>query len=208
MRILHRPFQLIRENLGAYLVMNAIGYGLFIIGLVAGVIFPELNTANVEGLNDDGTADQVLELITKPWMFALVIFLVNVFTVALPIITLPSLVVPFIGIPLFAYKAFDIGVTLAPVPGGPGLHYQIPHSVTVVIEFQAYVLVMFGAYLLAMALLRPHTVGEETRLRGYLRGLQRFGWIWIPALALFVIGAVYEALSLSYLVSWLAGAMR
>jgi hypothetical protein len=115
------------------------------------------------------------------------------------LIVLPSLVVPFAGIAFFTCKAVEIGVTLAPADG-TGWVILIPHSLTFVIEFQAYVLLVLGAYLLGRSWLRPATVGAQNRRQGYVRGLRQVGWLSLPALALFVIGAIYEAFTLRYLV--------
>ncbi|PSK89435.1 hypothetical protein CLV63_12671 [Murinocardiopsis flavida] len=199
MRLLRTPFRIIRANLGAYLVLNAIAYGLFLIGVGAALAFPDLNAAQTDAQQQDGTADLVGTLFGNPWLFALTIFGVNVVTVAALRILLPSMIVPFAGIPLFAYKAYETGVILAPVDATVA-KLMIPHSLTLVIEFQAYVLLMLGAFLIGRAWLRPAAVGAPDRRQGYLHGLRQAAWLSVPALALFVIGAVYEALSLVYIV--------
>ncbi|GAA1119379.1 stage II sporulation protein M [Nocardiopsis composta] len=199
MRNLRKPFQIIRANLRAYFAMNAIAYGVFLIGAGAALVFPELNAAQVGSQQEDGTADLVGALFGNPWLFALAIFGVNVLTVAVLRILLPSMIVPFAGVAVFAHKAYETGVILAPVDATVA-KLMIPHSLTLVIEFQAYALVMLGAYLLGKAWLRPAAVGAPDRRRGYLRGLQQAGWLTLPALALFVIGAIYEAFSLIYIV--------
>lgn len=61
-------------------------------------------------------------------------------------------------------------------------------------------LLSLGAYLLGRPWLRPQTIGAETRRRGYVRGLRQLGWLSLPALALLIIGAVYEAFFLIHLV--------
>lgn len=203
MTILRKPLELIGEHRRAYLILNIVGYGLMVLGITVGLIFPDLNAANVAELDADGTTEQVTELIQTPWFFAVMILWVNLTQVALPLITLPSLIVPFLGIPLFAYKAFDMAVTMAPAGSDVTASYLIPHSLTMLIEYQAYILLAFGSYLLARAWISPQSVGAKSRALSYGRGLQRFGWMWIPALILFVIGAVYEAYSLAYIVPWL-----
>ena len=61
-------------------------------------------------------------------------------------------------------------------------------------------LLVLGAYLIGRSWLWPRTAGAKHRRQGYARGLQLAGWVSLPALGLLVIGAIYEALSLSYLV--------
>jgi hypothetical protein len=132
-----------------------------------------------------------------------VIFGVNVFTAAGPWIVLPSLIVPFAAIPLFAYKAFTLGSGLVPTTEIAVVGW-IPHALTALIEFQAYSLLVFGAYLLGRAWLRPATIGAPNRRQGYVRGLRQFGWLALAALALFVVGALWEAFSIRYLIHPLA----
>lgn len=92
---------------------------------------------------------------------------------------------------------------LAPVDETTAL-VLIPHSLTVVLEFQAYVLLLLGAYLLGRSWLWPGSVEERAgitrRREGYVHGLRHIGRLAPPALALLVIGALYEAFSLRYLV--------
>jgi hypothetical protein len=199
MRILRQPIRIIRANFRAYLVMNALMYGLFLIGMGAALLFPELNAAQIASQDENGTTDLVVSLLSNVWLFSLTILAVNVVTVAVLTILLPSMVVPFAGIVLFMYRAFNFGVTLAPVDETTA-KILIPHSLTILIEFQAYVLVMLAAYVLGKAWLRPGTVGARNRRQGYVLGLRQMGWLSLPAMVLFVIGALYEAFEIIYLV--------
>jgi len=47
---------------------------------------------------------------------------------------------------------------------------------------------------------RPATIGAHPHRLGYGRGLQQFGWLGLGALALLIVGALWEAFSLLYLV--------
>lgn len=199
MRALREPFRIIRANLRSYLVMSAVLYTLFFLGMGAALLFPELNAAGVTSMEEDGTADLVGTLFGNVWLFALTIFAVNVLTVGSLTILLPSMVVPFAGLALFAYRAFDFGVVLAPVDTVTA-KILIPHSLTILIEFQAYALLLLAAYVLGKAWMRPESVGARNRRQGYLRGLGLVGWLSLPALALFVVGAIYEAFELVHIV--------
>ncbi len=197
-RFLRKPFQIIRANFRAYLIINAIVYGLVIIGMVAVLVFPNLGATQLATLEDSGTTDLIRSLLNKPWLFSLTILGVNVMSGAV-LIVLPSLIVPFAGIPIFAYKAFTLGLALAPTTKimAVGL---IPHSLTILIEFQAYALLMFGAYILGRSWVRPATIGARNHRQGYVRGLQELGWLSLSTLPLFIVGAIWEAFSLRYLV--------
>jgi len=194
-----RPFAIIRENRRAYLIINLATYGLAIIGFLIGLAFPSLNAAAGQALKDDGTVALVSWLIGIPPLFALTILGVNVFRLSLLTILLPSLIVPFAGLATFGYWAVQIGITL--VPASPeGWVALIPHSLTFVIELQAYILVALGAYRLGRSWLFPRSVGATNRRRGYLYGLKQVGLLALPALALLIVGALFEAYSLRYFV--------
>lgn len=134
-----RPVRVIRENARAYLIINVATYGLALIGFLIGLAFPALNTAQVAGLEDDGTGSLVRQLVFTPPLFALLILGVNVFRLSLLTIVLPSLVVPFAGLAFFGYWVVETGIVLAPA-SPTGWVALIPHSLTLVIELQAYVL--------------------------------------------------------------------
>lgn len=199
MRIIRVPVEIIGDNRRPLLLLNVMAYGLLLLGIAAGMLFPQLHHARVASMGASGDTALVVSLLSRPWLFAMTIFAVNTIRIALLTIFLPSLVVPFAGIALFAYFAVTTGITLAPLDRNAALTL-IPHSLTVVIEFQAYILMMLGAFLLGRCWLRPAQVGADTRHQGYLRGLQHLGWLVLPALALFVIGAIYEAFSITRLV--------
>lgn len=198
MTLFRTPFRIIRTNSRAYLGVNILIYGLVIIGFALGLVFPDLAHAQVDRLDEGGTTDLVLSLLSNAWLFALVILGVNSLRVGLLSIILPSMIIPFAGALFFAYSSLIIGITLAPTDQA-GWVALIPHSLTVVIEFQAYVLLVLGAYLLGKFWLRPRTIGAVTHRQGYHRGLQHAGWLSIPAVSLLVIGALYEAFSLIYI---------
>jgi hypothetical protein len=198
-----RPVSIVRENFRIYLAMNAAMYGLFLLGFAVGLIFPHLAQAQHTRLVDDGTADLVRSLINNPWLFALTILAVNAIKMGVLTIVLPSMIVPFAGIALFAYWAFTTGVTLVPA-NDIGWVALSPHSITVIIEFQAYILLLLGAYMLGKNWIRPHTADSDTRRGGYIRGLNQLGWLALAAALLLIVGAIYEAFSLRYLVHPLA----
>jgi len=194
-----RPFRIIRDNRRAYLVINLAAYGLALIGFAIGLVFPELNAAQAAGLEEDGTGELVRWLVNIPPLFALTILGVNVFRLSLLTIVLPSLIVPFAGLAFFGYWAVETGITLVPA-SAQGWVALIPHSLTFIIELQAYILLLLGAYLLGKYWLFPRSVGAKNRRQGYVRGLQRIGLLALPAVALLIIGAVWEAYSLRYFV--------
>lgn len=194
-----RPFALIRAHRRAYATITAATYGLLLLGFAVGLLFPALPAARAAALEADGTSDLVTTVASSAPVFALVILAVNVLRLSLLTIVIPSLVVPFAGLAFFAYWVAETGITLVqttPV----GWVALIPHALTVLIELQAYALLALGAFLLGRAWLRPALVEAPTHRAGYVHGLRSLGILSLPALVLLVIGAVWEAFSLRYLV--------
>ena len=204
MRRLARPFHIIRTDLRAYLMSNLFVYGLLLAGMTVGTLFPDANAARVAYLTESGSLDDVSLLLDNVWLLAVEIMANNLIVASLLVIVLPSLIVPFAGIALFAISLVDVGIILAPVDESAAM-ILLPHSVLLVIEMQAYVLLIFGVFLLGRAWLRPKSVGASTRRRGYVLGLQRLGWIALPAIALHIIGAIYEAIETVHFIPALLG---
>ncbi|WP_217642233.1 hypothetical protein [Curtobacterium sp. MCBA15_008] len=191
--------EIIRDDSRVFLVLNVATYGLFVLGFAAGLLFPGLSQARATTLEDDGTAALVGSVFDRPPLFALLILAVNVFRLSLLTIVVPSLIVPFAGLAFFGYWLVQTGVTL--VPGSPeGRVALIPHALTIVIELQAYILVALGVFLIGRYWIRPDAARVTQRRQGYLTGLRATGSLALPALALLVVGAVWEAYSLRYFV--------
>lgn len=200
LRNFRRPFQIVRAGLPAYLAMNAVAYGFFLVGMAMTLLFPDLQEVRFDPLQSAESTESTVEAVSASfWTFAGAILVINVVATALLQIVLPSLIVPFLGIVIFAVRAFGFGVTLAPVNDAVA-RILVPHSVTLLIELQAYVLVMLGAYLVGKFWLRPSTAGVSTRRQGYHHGLRQLGWLSVPAIALFIVGALYEAYEILYLI--------
>ena len=150
------------------------------------------------------TAAYIRSLVAQPLLFALSIFANNALRAGLLSIVLPSLLVPFLGIAAIAVQAFTTGMLLAPIDSDAAT-LLIPHSLTLIIEFQAYILFALGAFVLGRAWIRPSSVGATSRRSAYVTGLRRLATLAILALALLVIGALYEAFSVRYLLPLFEG---
>lgn len=127
-----------------------------------------------------------------------IILIANLCFGALGMATLPSLLIPFSGIVIHALFAGFLGLTYAPYEGWDVL---LPHSLTLIIELQAYIVLMLGAYLLGKYIFAPQANGFTSRWAGYKRGLGETAWLYIPATILLIVGAVYEAFEVVALLS-------
>lgn len=194
LRFLRAPVQIIRADLAPYIALNVLMYRLLLAGMAAGMLFTDLHAAR---LTSTGRSTWSCRC-PNAWLFAATILAVNTLTVGLASILVPSMIVPFAGILICAYRAFT-GLTLAPADETSAIT-PIPHLLTLALEFQAYILLVLSSYLLGKSWLRPRNIDAQNRRRGYVLGLRRMGWLSLPALALLIVGAIYEAFSLIYLV--------
>jgi hypothetical protein len=120
-------------------------------------------------------------------------FLVNLVVGSFLYITLPSLIIPFLGFLLGIYRAALWGFLF--YPGHPDIGMiMLPHSITLILEGQAYILALFAVYLQGRAFLWPKSVGLETHKQGYIEGLRRTGKMYILVILTLAIAAVYEVI--------------
>jgi len=126
-------------------------------------------------------------------------FVVNLFIGSLIDITLPSLIVPFSGMLLGILRAVLWGFLLS--PASPQLRFSmIPHSLTLLLEGQGYILVLLAVYVQGRAFLWPLSVGVEGHWKGYLEGLKRTGLLYVLVTLTLLAAAIYEALEVILIV--------
>jgi hypothetical protein len=201
---LRRALMVIQAEKGAYIYLNILYYGLVLLGMIyvtffnpglqetlmqaAGKAFNEGPLAAVGSAYGGGQVFQAM----------VVTFIVNLFLGSMVEMSLPSLIIPFSGLLMGVYRAILWGLLLSPANAslsGP----MIPHSLTLLIEGQAYILVMLAIYIHGKAFLRPQAYGMQGRLHGYLEGLKRTGWIYLLVTLVLAIAAIYEAFEVIYL---------
>jgi hypothetical protein len=191
-------WQVVRDHRRAYLTLNAMYYGLVGLAMVYVALFdPSLQgqlLADVKQALSQGTLAMVggAYLGGNLVVTATLTFLVNLFAGSVLYVTLPSLIVPFAGIPLGAYRAVLWGLVLAPTTRELAL-VMIPHSVTLLLEGQAYVLAIFAAYMHGLAFLRPEAVGLSRHREGYAAGLKTLARVYLLVVIVLAAAAAYEA---------------
>jgi hypothetical protein len=210
MNVLNSAWRIVREHRRAYLAINIMYYGLVAIGMIyVALVNPGLQE---QLLGDVQTSLTEGPLATVGGVYlegnvvaaAVLTFLVNLFAGSFLFITLPSLIVPFAGVALGAYRAVLWGLLLAPTTTELAL-VMIPHSITLILEGQAYVLAIFAAYVHGRAVLWPATVGETTRVGGYLAGLRRSALLYVLVILALALSAVYEAVEVVAMVRLASG---
>jgi hypothetical protein len=189
---------LVQENRKAYLVINAVYYGLVIIFMIYAafnqplqeMLLKQVGAAFMRGpLSFVGEAynnARVLPAIAST-------FLVNLFVGSFVDITLPSLLMPFSGLLIGGVRAVLWGLILS--PANPALRLaMIPHSVTLLLEGQGYILALLAAWIQGRAFLQPWTVGAGGLGRGYFEGIKRTATLYILVILVLAAAAVYEVI--------------
>jgi hypothetical protein len=195
---------LVQENQRAYIAINILYYGLVIICMIYVAFNQELQQSL---LDDIGAAFMTgpLAFVGQAYVNARVFtailstFFINLFVGSFASITLPSLVIPFAGILVGVYRAILWGLLLS--PANPDLRLvMIPHSITLIIEGQAYILTMLAAYVHGRAFLWPKLVGVEGHAKGYLEGLKQTGKLYVLVILTLAVAAVYEVVEVILMV--------
>ena len=187
----------IKRHHRPYVVINVLFYGLIIAGSVVSAVHPPLQKdllASLQSEFERGTLAPVAEAYRSGNVAsaALQTFWVNSVIGAFASITLPSALIPFSGCPIGLYRAVLWGLALSPANRTLRLA-MIPHSLTLVLEGQAYVLALFGCYLWGKWVLSPSRSGFSTARQGYLAGLRANLRLYSLILSFLAVAAVYEA---------------
>ena len=198
--LIKSAWALVQENRRAYIILNVIYYALVVVFMIYVALQKSLMEA-VGAAFMTGPLSIVGQSYVNAQVFRaiLVTFVVNLFIGSFGSITLPSLIIPFSGILVGIYRAILWGLILS--PADPELRLaMIPHSLTLLLEGQAYILTMLAAYIQGRAFLRPRTVGLEKHINGYLEGLKRAGKIYVLVGLTLLVAAIYEVLEVVILI--------
>lgn len=202
--LLKSTWMLVQENKRVYIALNAIYYGLVIVSMIYVAFNQELQQSLMNEIGAQfmtGPLAFVGEAYINTRVFPAIAatFFVNLLLGSLGAITLPSLIIPFSGILVGIYRAILWGLLLS--PAHPDIRMaMLPHSLTLILEGQAYILAMLAAYLQGRAFLFPKSVGLESRLKGYGEGLKRTGKLYLLIILTLLIAAIYEVIEVVILI--------
>ncbi len=204
--LLKSAWGLVQENRRAYIIINIVYYGLVVIGMIY-VAFNQKLQEELLNLVGAGFMTGPLSFVGQAYVNAEVLtaiaatFFVNLFIGSFGTITLPSLIIPFSGFLIGIYRSILWGLLLSPAHPDMRL-IMIPHSLTLIIEGQAYILALLAAYIQGRAFLWPKTVGLETRAKGYVEGLKRTGKIYLLVVLTLAIAAIYEVIEVVIMIKY------
>ncbi len=211
MKAIRNALSILGEHRRPYIVLNVIYYGLVIAGMVYVSFNPSLQQWLLDAIGETYGEGGSLAVVGEAYGGGKVLlsigltFAVNLLVGSLALITLPSLLVPFSGLLMGVYRAVLWGLALSPAE--PALaRAMIPHSLTLILEGQAYVVAMLAVYLHGRAFLWPRSVDAEKPRQGYWIGVKRTASLYLLIAILLAVAAIYEALEVVFLVPRLVGA--
>ncbi|MBI3819495.1 MAG: hypothetical protein HY286_12440 [Planctomycetes bacterium] len=195
---------LVREHKRSYIIFNILYYGLILIFMGVTAMNRSLQNA-LDRSAHESLAGGSLAMVSEAYAHAEVLkaialtFVINLFFGSVAIITFPSMIVPFSGLLVGVFRAILWGVLFS--PGHPDKqHIDVPHSLTMIIEGQAYVLVMLAAGLHGRAFLFPKSAGVIGHWHGYVEGFKQTGRIYFLVVPILLVAAVYEAIEVIWMV--------
>lgn len=209
MRLISHAWSIIRANWRAYIIINVLYYGIVGAAMVYVIFNPDLQQsllALVGQSFDEGPLSSVAEAYSGGQVVAAIglTFFVNLLAGSFGAITLPSFFIPFLGLVMGIVRATLWGLLLS--PASPELRMaMIPHSITLLLEGQAYVIALLAAFIHGKSFLMPRRAGIEVggieaHLQGYLLGLKQTAQLYVLIILLLAVAAIYEVLEVVYLV--------
>lgn len=105
-------------------------------------------------------------------------------------ITLPSIFIPFVGIAIGLYRVAFLGLAFSPA-NPTAASFFLPHLPTLLLEGQAAVLAMLGAYIHGRALIWPKTIGQTGRWKAFVEGVRQIGMLYLPIMGILLLAMLY-----------------
>jgi hypothetical protein len=197
MNLFRRALALVKSNRKAYIIINVAYYGLVIIGMVYVIFNPGLQKALLQLTSqsfEQGPLQGLSAAYTGGKLFPAIAltFAINLLGGSLLAITLPSLFIPFAGFVIGIFRAVLWGLLLSPANAGLSL-VMIPHSITLILEGQGYILALLAAFIHGKSVVAPKSVGASGLWEGYKKGLKSTALLYILVVIVLLIAAIYEA---------------
>jgi hypothetical protein len=199
-----RAWDILQKNRIPYMALNGLYYGLLLALMVYTAFDAPLQSRTLEAnraaymtgalsLNGEGAlVQQLFGILGRGFLF-------NVLGGSYGGITLPSFIIPFVGIFLGLYRAILLGIVFSPFNAEIS-QIILPHIPTMMIEGQATILAMLGAYIQGKAMIWPSSIGHTSRWKAYVEGVRQNGTIYMFIMAILLISAIYGVIEAALLV--------
>ncbi|MHC4724542.1 MAG: hypothetical protein ACYS9V_09885, partial [Planctomycetota bacterium] len=194
---LRLPLREIRKYRYLFLSLHLVYFGAVLFFSIVAYMLPEMQFALLTGIRAAitsgsgplaaaGEAYGSGNMLRAAW----VTLLINFFLGSLVSITIPSLIIPGIGIIVALFRAVMWGLLLGPTFVRLSAA-MLPHSFTLLLEGEAYIVATFFSLLIPVYLFRKSE--GPTVLQRYGKALMMNLRGYLIVLALLVIAAIYES---------------
>ncbi len=183
-----------------FLASNVFLFGLFILGILVGQVFPDVHNMSVDFIQQAtttgpiSTASQTLEagnILLGTWQ----IFSHNYF-VTIVLAALPSLIFPPWILVVFGAQFFVFGIIFSVPSMITEPTILIPLLGTLLLEGEAYVIAIFATMRLVEAVIWPSSFKETSRLKAYMRAVIDNAKLLLVVGVVLAVAALFEAASL------------
>ena len=177
---------IIQENWKPYLWTSVFIYGAFAAGIIIAWLFPKLNLDFhhlIQGELRSGSLSNINDyyyLHRNVTMAIILTFWHNLVNATFISLSLPSLVIPFWGYLTGFIEVVFLGITI-----GPARILDLSAILLVMIEFQGYIIAIFGTYLLATRFINPKKYNIYSRKKGYVVGLKMLAKLYVLIIGFF-----------------------
>ena len=193
---LRLPLAEIRKYKHLFLTLHLIYFGTVVLFMLVAYHLPELQVCLLAGIGGAMDSPGPLAVAVKAYMSknilwaAVITFAINFPLGSLACITLPSVIVPGAGVLVAGWRAALWGLLLAPtfveLSG-----VMLPHSFTLLLEGEAYVIATFFGLLILVYLFRKAEGPSVGRRYGKALLMNVRGNLWVAIVL--VVAAIYEA---------------
>lgn len=189
-----------RKDWKLFLASNVFLFGLFALGLLAGMAIPGLHQQSLELIHRAtatgplATAEQTLSsgnILLGAWQIFTHNYFVTVAMAAIPSLIFPPWILILFGAQFFLFGlVFSVPSILAkPV-------ILLPLLGTLLLEGEAYVIAIFATLRLVEALIWPKRFGEQSVLKAYARAVIDNAKLLVLSGIVLAVAAFYEAASI------------
>jgi len=181
-----------------FLALHFIYFGVAILFMLVAYYLPELQVCLLAGIKSqvaDGSGP--LAMAGKAYMSknilraALTTFAINFFLGSLAYITIPSIIIPAVGVLAAIFRATMWGLLLAPTFDALS-GVMLPHSLTILLEGEAYIIAAFFGLLILVYLFRKAEGPNILRRYGKALLMNIRGNLLVAIVL--AIAAIYEAI--------------
>lgn len=199
--------RILKEDRRLYIALNLLFYGSIVVGLFYGFLRPEVGEEIAKWavsalIEAPPTAPAVFAYLRGNFVAAAVFtFLGNLLMYSLSIglgLVLPPIVL--LVIPLLTGTGVVWGAAFGSVVLFIGSLSLLAHLVTFAIEGQSIILALFILLRTCDAILRPQRFGEISRWSAYRRALGETRRLYMLIIVTLLVGAIYEAFEMTYIV--------